>query len=58
LVGCWRELSAGRIKVFRTLQRFKEEYRVYRRDEKGKVVKKNDHLMDGKGISTIPGLML
>jgi hypothetical protein len=46
LVGCWRELSAGRIKVFRTLQRFLEEYRVYRRDEKGKIVKKNDHLMD------------
>jgi hypothetical protein len=46
LVGCWRELSIGRIKVFSTLQRFFEEYRVYRRDEKGKVVKKNDHLMD------------
>lgn len=46
LVGCWRELSAGRIKIFSTLHRFKEEYRVYRRDEKGKIVKKNDHLMD------------
>lgn len=46
LVGCWRDLSIGRIKVFKTLVRFKEEYRVYRRDEKGKVVKKNDHLMD------------
>lgn len=46
LVGCWRDLSIGRIKVFRTLQRFFEEYRVYRRDEKGKVVKSNDHLMD------------
>jgi hypothetical protein len=46
LVGCWRDLSIGRIKIFKTLQRFKEEYRVYRRDEKGKVVKKNDHLMD------------
>lgn len=46
LVGCWRDLSIGRIKVFKTLLRFKEEYRVYRRDEKGKVVKKNDHLMD------------
>jgi hypothetical protein len=48
LVGVWRELEAGRIKVFRTLQKFGEEYRVYRRDEKGKVVKKNDHLMDCK----------
>jgi hypothetical protein len=48
LVGCWRELSAGRIKIFKHLLRYKEEYRVYRRDEKGKVVKKNDHLMDCK----------
>lgn len=46
LVGCWRDLSIGRVKIFKTLQAFKEEYRVYRRDEKGKVVKKNDHLMD------------
>lgn len=46
LVGCWRELSIGRIKVFSTCQRFFEEYRVYRRDEHGKIVKKNDHLMD------------
>lgn len=46
LVGCWRELTAGRIKIFKTMHRFKEEYRVYRRDEKGKIVKKNDHLMD------------
>jgi hypothetical protein len=46
LVGCWRDLSIGRTKIFKTLQQFKEEYRVYRRDEKGKVVKKNDHLMD------------
>lgn len=46
LVGCWRDLSIGRIKVFSTLQKFFEEYRVYRRDEKGKIVKKNDHLMD------------
>jgi hypothetical protein len=46
LVGCWRDLSIGRMKIFKTLQQFKEEYRVYRRDEKGKVVKDNDHLMD------------
>lgn len=46
LVGCWKELSIGKIKIFKTLVQFKEEYRVYRRDEHGKVVKKNDHLMD------------
>jgi hypothetical protein len=39
-------LSEGRIKVFKTLTNFLNEIRVYRRDEKGKVVKSNDHLMD------------
>lgn len=42
----WERLSTGRIKVFRSLQAFMAEYRIYRRDEHGKIVKKNDHLMD------------
>jgi hypothetical protein len=39
-------LSTGRLKIFRTLQHTLSEIRLYRRDEKGRVVKKNDHLMD------------
>lgn len=39
-------LSTGRLKVFSTLQHWIAEYRLYRRDEKGRVVKENDHLMD------------
>jgi hypothetical protein len=39
-------LSIGRTKVFSTLQNFFAEYRLYRRDENGKIVKKKDHLMD------------
>lgn len=39
-------LSAGKIKVFRTLQSWLSEFRLYRRDEKGRIVKANDHLMD------------
>jgi hypothetical protein len=42
----WSRLSSGRLKVFSTLQNFRAEYRLYRRDEKGKIVKTNDHLMD------------
>jgi hypothetical protein len=42
----WMRLSSGRLKVFKTLQAFLGEYRVYRRDEKGNIVKQNDHLMD------------
>lgn len=39
-------LSTGRLKVFRTLQHWQNEYRYYRRDEKGAIVKANDHLLD------------
>ena len=39
-------LSDGRLKVFQTLTQFLYEIRMYRRDEKGKIVKANDHLMD------------
>lgn len=43
---CWERLSCGKMKVFRTLQDWLSEYRLYRRDEKGRIVKANDHLMD------------
>jgi hypothetical protein len=43
----WSRLSEGRLKVFRTCQNWLYEYRRYYRDKNGKVVKKDDHLMDG-----------
>jgi hypothetical protein len=46
ILACWQDLATGRTKVFSTLQGFFGEYRLYRRDENGKIVKKNDHLMD------------
>lgn len=42
----WQALSTGRLKMFDTLQNTKAEYWMYRRDEDGKIVKENDHLMD------------
>lgn len=42
----WERLSTGRLKVFKTLQNWQAEYRLYRRDEDGKIVKEFDHLMD------------
>lgn len=61
LIKTWQDLSLGRTKVFSTLQNFFSEYRLYRRDEHGKIVKKKDHLMDdmryihnsGQGIAKI-----
>ena len=46
LYNVWQRLSSGRLKVFDSLTNFKTEYRLYRRNEKGQVVKENDHLMD------------
>jgi len=40
-------LSTGRLKIFSTLQHTLGELRLYRRDEKGRIVKENDHLCDG-----------
>jgi hypothetical protein len=46
LYDVWGLLATGRLKVMSHLQNWRNEYRLYRRDEKGHIVKKNDHLMD------------
>lgn len=58
IYSVWERLSAGRIKVFRTLQNFMQEYRLYRRDEKGRIVKVNDHLMDDLRYGIVSGLTI
>ena len=42
----FRRMASGRLKIFKSLNQWFEEYRLYRRDENGKIVKENDHLMD------------
>lgn len=42
----WQMLSGGQLKVFRSCQNWIQEFRLYRRDDNGKIVKENDHLMD------------
>ncbi len=39
-------MEQGRFKIFNTCTNILNEYRLYRRDEKGKIVKKDDHAMD------------
>lgn len=46
ILEVYQMLSAGRLKVFSHLQNLLAELRVYRRDLNGKIVKKNDHLVD------------
>ena len=42
----WTRMSGGRFKVFKTCQRWLSEFRLYRRDEKGRICKDNDHGVD------------
>lgn len=52
----WRRLSSGRLKVFSTCTNLLAEIRIYRRDEHGRIVKENDHLMDSLRYLIMTGL--
>jgi phage terminase large subunit-like protein len=52
----WQRLSSGRYKVFRSCQNWLAEFRLYRRDEKGQVVKGFDHAMDDSRYFVMSGL--
>lgn len=54
----WERLSTGRLKVFRTLMNWQFEYRLYRRDDDGKIVKKHDHLMDTTRYWCVSGIAI
>jgi len=56
--ACYQRLASGRLKVFRTCRNWISEFRIYRRNEKGKVVKENDHLMDATRYLLMTGLVL
>lgn len=46
ILECQNRFGQGRLKIFSSCNKTRSEYRLYRRDEKGKVVKEYDHLMD------------
>jgi hypothetical protein len=52
----YRRLVSGRLKVFKTLSNWRSEARLYRRDEKGKIVKERDHLMDATRYLLMSGM--
>lgn len=51
-------MQAGRLKVFADLELWWKEFRVYRRSESGRVVKRMDHLMDATRYAVVSGLPL
>lgn len=56
IYAVWDRLSSGRLKVFHGLENWLDEYRLYRRDEAGRVVKDRDHLMDCTRYLIMTGL--
>jgi phage terminase large subunit-like protein len=42
----YERMTTGRLKIFRNCQELITEKRLYRRDEKGKIFKQNDHILD------------
>jgi hypothetical protein len=55
LIKTWDMLSTQQLRVFDTLTFWFKEMRLYRRDEKGEVIKKNDHLMDATRYNVMSG---
>jgi hypothetical protein len=48
-------LVTGRLKIFRGLGDVLDEYRIYRRDDKGRIVKEADHYMDALRYAVVSG---
>ena len=55
LVKVWDMLSTRQLRIFNTLRNWRNEVRLYRRDEKGNIVKKADHLMDATRYNAMSG---
>jgi hypothetical protein len=56
LLAVWNRMVTGRFKVFKSLLPFFEEFRLYRRNDKGRIVKENDHLMDCMRYLVLSGM--
>lgn len=54
----YQRMVSGRLKVFKTCRNWTSEFRIYRRDEKGKIVKENDHLMDASRYLLMSGMRM
>lgn len=46
ILKLYKRMTTGRLKVFKSMTQWLEEFRIYRRDDKGKIIKDFDHLMD------------
>jgi Terminase RNaseH-like domain len=56
IYATWQRLVSGKLKVFQSLTNWLSEFRRYRRDDKGKVVKTHDHCLDSGRYALMSGL--
>lgn len=56
ILAVWEALSQGMLLIFKSCVNTLAEYPLYRRDEKGQVIKKNDHLMDSLRYNIMTGV--
>lgn len=56
LYTVWERLSTGRMKVFDSMRNWLAEYRIYRRDPKGRIIKEFDHAMDATRYLAVTGI--
>jgi phage terminase large subunit-like protein len=49
-------MTTGRLKIFKSLSSLRSEFRIYRRDDKGKIVKANDHALDALRYLVMSGI--
>lgn len=58
LMEMLERMRSGRLKIASHLTAWFDEFRLYRRNERGVIVKDNDHLMDASRYLVVSGLML
>jgi len=56
LMTALERMRSGRLRVFGDLEAWWAEFRTYRRDGRGKVMKRRDHLMDATRYALVSGL--
>jgi phage terminase large subunit-like protein len=56
IMEVYQRLQSGRLKIFSNLADWFAEYRIYGRDKDGKIIKKNDHLLDGTRYVVVSGI--
>ncbi len=54
--ACYQRFVAGRLKIFTTCRNLISEFRIYRRNEDGKIVKENDHALDALRYLIMSGM--